>query len=64
MRASGARVGPRDLLRARRALAGDSEPYYALRRILCRHPEDFPAFDEAFAVWVGAVPGRRPVYDG
>ena len=72
MRASGARVGVDELLRARRALAvvGATDrrgAYLALRPVLCSCREDVEAFDAAFHEWMpevapaGDLPGK-PVH--
>jgi uncharacterized protein with von Willebrand factor type A (vWA) domain len=69
VRAAGARVGLRTLLRARRTLAevdaGDpGGAYRALRAVLCTRPEDVTAFDAVFAEWMAdALPRPVPVED-
>ena len=60
MRASGARVGVEELLRAHRALAAVGADdrrgaYFALRAVLCSRREDVEAFDVAFAEWMAEV---------
>ena len=60
MRASGARVGVDELLRARRALAAVGATdrrgaYLALRPVLCSCREDVEAFDAAFHEWMPEV---------
>jgi uncharacterized protein with von Willebrand factor type A (vWA) domain len=60
MRASGARVGVEELLRAHRALAAVGADdrrgaYFALRAVLCSRREDVEAFEVAFAEWIAEV---------
>jgi uncharacterized protein len=66
MRASGARIGLDEMIRAHRALAAvdpadRSGAYFALRATLCSRRDDFIAFDAAFAELFS--PPARPAPD-